>query len=80
MKLKKKINFFYKQLIKTNHTLWNIENKIRAHEKFSKFDKNFILLARKVYKTNDKRSLIKLRINTLMGSNIVEMKSYSKYV
>ena len=80
MKLKKKINFFYKQLKKANQALWNIENKIRVHEKSRKFDKNFILLARKVYKTNDKRSIIKLKINTFMGSNIVEMKSYSKYL
>jgi hypothetical protein len=80
MKLKKKINFFYKQLKKANQALWNIENKIRMHEKLNKFDKNFISLARKVYITNDKRSIIKLKINTFMGSNIVEMKSYSKYV
>ena len=80
MKLKKKINFFYKQLKKANQALWNIENKIRVHEKSRKFDKNFISLARKVYKTNDKRSIIKLKINTFMGSNIVEMKSYSKYL
>jgi len=76
MKFNKRIYFFYNQLKKVNQALWNIENRIRMHEKLSKFDKNFILLARKVYKTNDKRSLIKLRINTLMGSNIVETKSY----
>jgi len=80
IKFKKKINFFYKQLKKANQALWNIENKIRMHEKSNKFDKNFISLARKVYKTNDIRSIIKLKINNLMGSNIVEMKSYSKYV
>jgi hypothetical protein len=78
--LKKEINFFYKQLINTNQTLWNIENKIRKHEKLNIFDKKFIFLARKVYLTNDKRSKIKLKINTLMKSNIVEMKSYSKYI
>ena len=78
--LKKEINFFYKQLINTNQTLWNIENKIRKHEKLNRFDKKFIFLARKVYLTNDKRSKIKLKINTLMKSNIVEMKSYSKYL
>jgi len=78
--LKKEINFFYKQLINTNQTLWNIENKIRKHEKLNIFDKKFIFLARKVYLTNDKRSKIKLKINTLMKSNIVEMKSYSKYL
>ena len=54
--------------------------KIRKHEKIKKFDKKFILLARKVYQTNDLRSKIKFRINMLLRSNIVEMKSYSKYI
>ena len=80
LKLKKDINNLYNQLKNINLMLWNIENKIRMHEKSNKFDKNFISLARKVYKTNDKRSLIKLKINNFMGSNIVEMKSYSKYI
>ncbi len=79
IKLKNEVNHFYKQLKKINENLWNIENKIRKHEKLGKFDKNFISLARKVYFTNDKRSKIKLKINTFTGSNIVEMKSYSKY-
>ena len=77
--LKKEVNFFYKQLKNTNKNLWNIENKIRKHEKLKKFDKNFIFLARKVYQVNDQRSKIKLKINTCMRSNIVEIKSYSEY-
>ena len=78
--MKKEINLFYKQLKNANKSLWNIENKIRKHEKIKKFDKKFILLARKVYQTNDLRSKIKFRINMLLKSNIVEMKSYSKYI
>ena len=78
-KIKKVIKNYYNQLKKINVSLWNIENKIRKHEEFKKFDKNFIYLARKVYFTNDKRSQIKLKINKEMGSNIVEMKSYSRY-
>ena len=78
--MKKEINLFYKQLKNANKSLWNIENKIRKHEKIKKFDKKFILLARKVYQTNDLRSKIKFRINMLLRSNIVEMKSYSKYI
>ena len=55
--------------------------KIRLENtKKKKFDKKFILLARKVYQTNDLRSKIKFRINMLLKSNIVEMKSYSKYI
>ena len=79
VKLKKKIIFYYKKLKIVNTRLWNIEDKIRKHEKDKKFNKNFITLARKVYKENDQRSYIKLEINKLMKSNIVEMKSYSSY-
>ena len=38
--------------------------------------KEFIELARNVYKTNDKRSKIKLEINNILGSNIKEVKSH----
>lgn len=69
----------FKNLKQVNISLWNIENKIRKHEKLNKFNKDFIVLARKVYLTNDKRSKIKFEINSLMKSNIVEMKSYSEY-
>lgn len=79
-KLKKEINILYKSLREINNKLWNIENKIRKHEYLNKFDKNFINLARKVYITNDKRSEIKLKINSFTKSNIMEMKSYSKYI
>ena len=74
-----KIAFYFKNLKQVNISLWNIENKIRKHEKLNKFNKDFIALARKVYLTNDKRSKIKFEINSLMKSTIVEMKSYSEY-
>tara|TARA_B100000614_G_C14164493_1_gene334190 strand:- start:26 stop:418 length:393 start_codon:yes stop_codon:yes gene_type:complete len=79
VKVNKKVNIYYKKLKEVNNSLWNIEDKIRLHEKLKKFDKKFILLARRVYFTNDKRSKIKLSINMSMNSNIIEMKSYSKY-
>ena len=74
-----KIAFYFKNLKQVNISLWNIENKIRKHEKLNKFNKDFIALARKVYLTNDERSKIKFEINSLMKSTIVEMKSYSEY-
>jgi len=79
IKVKKEINNLYKKLKKTNQKLWNIEDKIRKHEKQKKFNKKFIILARSVYQQNDLRSKIKLEINKIMNSNIVEVKSYSKY-
>lgn len=79
IKLKKNVIKLYNQLIKINLKLWNIEDKIRKFEKNKKFNREFISLARNVYKFNDKRSKIKLSINMLTKSNIVEVKSYSKY-
>ena len=59
-----------------NLKLWEIEDSKRASEKEKKFDEKFIELARNVYKFNDERAKIKLAINTTLGSNIREVKSY----
>ena len=59
-----------------NLKLWDIEDGKRAAEKEKKFDDKFIELARNVYKLNDERAKIKLAINTSLGSNIKEVKSY----
>ena len=59
-----------------NLKLWDIEDGKRAAEKEKKFDDKFIGLARNVYKLNDERAKIKLAINTALGSNIREVKSY----
>ena len=69
----------YKKLLDINKKLWNIEDKKRSYEKSKNFDKNFVLLARKVYLLNDKRAHIKNNINILSGSKIKEVKSYEKY-
>ena len=59
-----------------NLKLWDIEDGKRAAEKEKRFDDKFIELARNVYKLNDERAKIKLAINTTLGSNIKEVKSY----
>ena len=56
--------------------LWDIEENKRLAEKKQKFDENFIKLSRDVYKTNDERAKIKLKINEILGSNIKEVKSH----
>ena len=71
-----KIKFLTEKLKAINLKLWNIENEKRLAEKNNNFDKNFIELARSVYKDNDKRSKIKLEINNVLGSNIKEVKSH----
>ncbi len=62
-----------------NEQLWDIEDKIRDHERQKLFDSGFIELARKVYMTNDKRSALKKQLNLLLGSELVEEKSYQPY-
>jgi hypothetical protein len=39
----------------------------------------FIGLARAVYVTNDERAALKKKINTKLGSTLVEEKSYADY-
>ena len=67
------------QLQEINTKLWNIEDNIRKKEKSKEFDNDFIDLARSVYYTNDERANIKLEINNLTKSEIVEVKSYEDY-
>jgi hypothetical protein len=69
----------YNELRNVNWKLWCIEDKIREKEWKGNFDKEFIKLARSVYKTNDKRSRIKKEINVLTRSSLVEEKQYHSY-
>ena len=71
--------FEYKDLLKINSLLWDIEDRLRLKEKNKKFDEEFIRLARDVYFTNDKRSVIKKKINIRLGSDLIEEKSYEDY-
>ena len=68
-----------KELKKINQKLWVIEDDIRLLEKNKQFEKEFIELARSVYKTNDERFNVKNRINKLFSSNVEEVKSYEEY-
>lgn len=62
-----------------NLNLWHIENVIRSLEAKKDFGNKFVVYARRVYITNDKRSEVKNEINMLFGSTITEVKEYSKY-
>jgi len=66
-------------LLAVNERLWVIEDDIRDKERAQAFDADFIRLARAVYFENDERAAIKRRINSTLGSNIVEEKSYRDY-
>ena len=67
------------QLKEVNEMLWDIEDEIRICEKGKDFSDKFIELARSVYRRNDTRASLKKEINELLGSKIVEEKSYEDY-
>jgi hypothetical protein len=68
-----------RQLKTVNRELWDIEDGKRDCERRQVFDDHFIQLARAVYIKNDQRAAIKRRINEVLGSDIVEEKSYDSY-
>ena len=69
----------FDELKSTNRKLWDIENEKRLCEKNSDFGEKFIQVSRDVHFMNDKRAKIKSKINQLSGSNIREIKQYTKY-
>ena len=77
--LNDEINNLYTELKTVNEKLWIIENEKRLCEKNSKFDEKFIQISRDIHYLNDRRAVIKLNINKILGSNIREIKLYTKY-
>ena len=67
------------QLRVVNEALWDIEDRIRLKEAAQAFDAEFIELARSVYRTNDRRAAIKRELNVVLGSELLEEKSYPSY-
>lgn len=67
------------RLAEVNGRLWDIEDRIRDLEHWSRFDDEFVALARSVYVSNDRRAAIKREINTLLGSTLIEEKQYAPY-
>jgi len=76
---KDKYEVLYNELKSTNRKLWDIENEKRLCEKNSDFGEKFIQISRNVHFMNDKRAEIKLKINKAFGSEIKEVKEYTKY-
>ena len=73
------VSVLYNKVKEVNETLWDLEDDIRMKEKAKAFDKEFIRLAREIYRTNDRRAEAKKEINLLTGSLFVEEKSYEQY-
>ncbi len=74
-----KVQALIKLLQQVNTKIWDTEDKIRLCEKNQNFGPSFVKVARLVYLNNDLRSDIKKKINLLIGSGIIEEKSYVEY-
>ncbi|HEY7158656.1 MAG TPA: DUF6165 family protein [Gemmataceae bacterium] len=59
-----------------NEVLWSVEDELRLCEQTQDFGPRFVELARSVYQHNDRRAVLKRRINELLGSRLLEEKSY----
>ena len=76
VKINAKVKKLWKDLFKTNLAIWEMENfKRETQKQLEKITE----VAINVYKNNDDRAQIKLKINKLTGSNVREVKKYSKY-
>ena len=76
IKIDSQVKKLWEHLFKTNLKIWEMENFKREAQKHLE---KITQVAINVYKNNDDRAKIKLKINKLTGSNIREVKKYSKY-
>lgn len=73
------LDALWEELYQINADLWVIEDDIRDCELAKDFGEDFIRLARAVYVTNDRRADVKKKINLLLGSTLIEEKSYADH-
>ena len=76
IKIDKNIKKLWKDLFLTNLKIWKMENYKRESQKILE---KLTQTAKNVYKSNDDRANIKLKLNKITGSNLREVKKYSKY-
>jgi hypothetical protein len=76
VKIDSRIKKLWRGLFETNLKIWKMENfKREAQKQLEKINQ----IHTDVYKSNDDRAELKLKINKLTGSNIREVKEYAKY-
>jgi hypothetical protein len=72
------LNWLASDLKAVNEELWKAEDAIRLCETERSFETVFVMLARSIYRLNDKRTALKREIDILTGSKITDIKSYNK--
>jgi hypothetical protein len=72
----KRLDSLGSDLKAVNEELWKAEEAIRLCEVERSFEKVFIMLARSIYRLNDKRAALKREIDVVTSSKITDVKSY----
>lgn len=75
----KKIAELETLLKKENKEIWGMGEKIRELGDAKNFGQEFIKVALGIHLSNDKRAATKKEINLLLGSSIIEEKSYKHW-
>jgi hypothetical protein len=65
-----------KQLDEVNLAIWDNEENMREWNRKEDFGAEYIAGARSIARNNDRRAAIKRSINELLGSRLIEEKSY----
>lgn len=68
----------YRALFAVNGGLWELEDRIRAKDRAQTFDREFIEIARGIYRLNDQRHALKRALDVVHGSRLVGEKSYEE--
>lgn len=63
-------------LREVNRLLWDVEEAVRDHVRREDFGERYITWTKQVPTGNDRRALIKREINSIVGSQVVEVKSH----
>lgn len=79
-KLRSRPNFeeLFDQLFAANRELWDLENRIRELMRPPIDEHDFVETGTSIHNTNDRRSVIKRRINLEWNSELIEEKSYDE--
>lgn len=74
-----KIRELEARLREANEIIWNMGEKIRDLADEKNFGQDFTEVSLKIHFSNDVRAAVKKEINLLLGSSIIEEKSYKHW-
>jgi hypothetical protein len=66
----------HQELSAVNAQLWQLEDAVRDCERRGVFGEPFVVLARSIYRLNDRRAALKRAISVAGGSALIEEKVY----